>query len=83
MNTLPLGPELLAEVTSEPANLTLDTVLSRNPSVEPPSDNDIVSLVRALRAERAAIEVKQEQKSARKQGVDDDTGAETANVVED
>lgn len=72
MNTSLSGPELIASVTQDPANLTLDAVLARDPGSHDLSDGNIVSLVKTLRAERAAIEVKAEKAKAKKQGVDDE-----------
>lgn len=66
------GPELIQAILAEPSHLTLDEVLRRNPKAQPLSDSELDDLVRVLRAERTAIDVKQEKAKAKKQGVNDD-----------
>lgn len=67
---------MLASIAADPTAWSLDTVLRRDPSSQPLSDGELLHLVKALRAERAAIDVKQERKRAKAQGVEDDEESE-------
>lgn len=69
----PTGPELFAAIAAEPSHWGLDEVLRRSPRAEPLTDAGLDALVKELRAERTAIEVKQEKAKAAKQGAIDES----------
>lgn len=71
------GPALVRAIAEDEKAWTLDTLLDRNPREHTISEHDLMQGIRALRAERAAIEVKQERAKARKDGVNDDDTDDT------
>ena len=72
------GPSMLAEIAANAPNFTLDTVLRRHPRANPLTDSELDDLVRVLRAERTAIDVKIEKAKAKKQGADNEAEVQDA-----
>ena len=66
------GPSRIAAIAADETAWSLDTVMRRDPRANPVSDGELIHMVKTLRAERAAIDVKQEKAKAKKQGVEDD-----------
>lgn len=64
------GPELIDEIGREP---TLDRLMQRDLRSKPAKDEELTTLVNSLRRDRATMILKDEKKSAKKQGVDDAT----------
>lgn len=72
------GPTMLREIADNAPNFTLDTVLRRHPRANPLTDSELDDLVRVLRAERTAIDVKIEKAKAKKQGADNEAEVQDA-----
>lgn len=69
------GPELIDEIGKEP---TLDRMMQRDLRSKPATDEELLRLVNSLRRDRATMVLKDEKKSAKKQGVEDATEEDAA-----
>lgn len=65
------GPELIDEIIADPNSL--DVLLDRDPHARPYTDEELDRLIAVERARRTQLEIKEEKRKMKKQGIEDDS----------